>query len=139
MTPDEAREFLDRLRARGIAVSFDGSALDVSGPVLPLDEEQLRAYAPALLAVLRPVPQPEGHDRPAAQPETHPPASAAPTPVLYRGRPVTPAEVRECLSASGDWDAYVSGTLAREDAYEMTRAWLTQSGQFQQLMFASLD
>lgn len=146
MTPTEATEYLDRLRARGIVVSFDGGALDVEGPATATDREQLAAHAVAVADVLRrraaQVSQPEAHAEASAQPETHPGLPAVPTapetPSLlerfearererlrtFRGRPITPAEVRQCLVSSGDWDAYRAGTLSADDAYEMTRAWL---------------
>lgn len=139
----DARDFLSRLRARHGALRLDGNRLVLSGGDLTdSDRETVRTHAAALAAALR---QPEPHAEAPAQPETHPGLPAVPTapetPSLlerfeaqererlrsFRGRPITPAEVRQCLLSSGDWDAYRAGTLSADDAYEMTRTWLRNS------------
>lgn len=139
MTADETREYLERLRARGILVALapDGSnALDVSGPVLSLDEEQLREFAPAVLRLLRPLPQPEAHSEPPAQPETGPSAPARPTapPVLRFETPVYSVEgrivtERDVLAYLGELDddavgRYQRGDIDRATAFENTRDWM---------------
>lgn len=136
LSPDEAREYLAGLAARGIVVSLDGNALDVAGPVEPIDVEQLEAYAVPLASVLRPLPQPEAHSAVAPQPETGPSAPARPTapPVLrfeppvysVEGRIVTEADVLRMLRELDD-DAvgrYQRGDIDRATAYENTRDWM---------------
>ncbi|MGE4084657.1 MAG: hypothetical protein AB7H93_16770 [Vicinamibacterales bacterium] len=119
--PDySAEDHLEALRTRGIVVTLDGSTLDASGPLTATDDEDIRRYAVPLADALRARLRPEP---PAPQPEPQPPAPPSPT-VRFRGRAVTLADVRRCLTDSGDLDAYIAGEISEPDAYQRTRTWL---------------
>jgi len=69
---------------------------------------------------------------PAREPPKAPPAPPTAVDLYIRGHRITEQEVERCLRSAGDevFAQYQREELSKEEAYEMTRAWLRQAMQF---------